>query len=286
MVKRSGTVEECVREFVTLFFPHMTRSEFEQRNRLAQLIDVQLITLNSWFYKGQCAPIGINRIRLILVLELTGFKVTGSPQLESDVSTISKLIASRVLTVKEVSSLLDVKHERIMEWITHRVQPIQEVRAKIAELSASYTEPLNQALKRWKNTLVEIGCNMPSGSAITEQPVKPKQVVHAPESKSASLVMTRPERTNGAGAYMNNLQIKRLIMETAATLVISLRGLARRIISDDFTSDERKHFRDLTVPGSEFGSNGVFELSNLLNRLCGERARREISDVTSERIQQ
>jgi hypothetical protein len=63
---------------------------------------------------------------------------------------------------------------------------------------------------------------------------------------------------------------KESLMKGFAHLVQGMLHQADFLLSDAFTSDDRDKVRQLT------GGDGIFLLSNRLNRLCGERARREI----------
>src|SRR5687767_1618342 len=60
-------------------------------------------------------------------------------------------------------------------------------------------------------------------------------------------------------------------VRTLAELINSALPLARHVASDEFTADEREQLR-LFTPIQHGRSNAVFELSNLLGRLCSESA--------------
>ena len=66
------------------------------------------------------------------------------------------------------------------------------------------------------------------------------------------------------------------IIKELAILVNKALPLAQRLESDEFTPEERERFRSLTAIQRSY-SNAVFELNNLLSRLCGESARRLLS---------
>lgn len=89
--------------------------------------------------------------------------------------------------------------------------------------------------------------------------------------KNKDKVQARPLRIPrlpiGLEPALPHVRAKDQELEIAAHLILALRPLAERIASDEFTPEERKHLREL-VKG-----DGVFHLSNALNRLCGEKAR-------------
>ena len=58
-----------------------------------------------------------------------------------------------------------------------------------------------------------------------------------------------------------------LIGNQIAASINALIPLVKVAISDVFSPDDRERVRDMASDGT-----GVFELSNLLNKLCGERA--------------
>jgi hypothetical protein len=61
------------------------------------------------------------------------------------------------------------------------------------------------------------------------------------------------------------------IIDAVAQLVLAAIPPAARMVSDEFSADERQQLREL-VKTEDQRSNGVFELSNLLNRLCSDTA--------------
>ena len=63
---------------------------------------------------------------------------------------------------------------------------------------------------------------------------------------------------------------RRLLLQTFADLVDVMLPLAKHLNSSNITSQERAKLRELT------GKDGIFKLSNLLNRLCSETARRNL----------
>jgi hypothetical protein len=62
------------------------------------------------------------------------------------------------------------------------------------------------------------------------------------------------------------------VIDALAHLILAARPLAERVESNDFSPEDRRRLRELTRV-NRGRSNAVFELSTLLNRLCGERAR-------------
>ena len=62
------------------------------------------------------------------------------------------------------------------------------------------------------------------------------------------------------------------IIELAVLNLKSLALLTPLILSERFTADDRRRFRE------QAGKGAVFKLSNELSRLCGETARREIPE--------
>lgn len=61
-----------------------------------------------------------------------------------------------------------------------------------------------------------------------------------------------------------------VVITILAHLVNGALPLARLVAGDDFSSTERRELRRLT------NATGIFDLSNTLNQLCGEEARRSI----------
>jgi hypothetical protein len=65
----------------------------------------------------------------------------------------------------------------------------------------------------------------------------------------------------GGGAMIHQQTIKETVK-----LMKKLIPLVKLIVSDEFTADERRQLRIL------LDYDGVFKLSNLINRLCSEKA--------------
>lgn len=70
------------------------------------------------------------------------------------------------------------------------------------------------------------------------------------------------------------LSERELVLQALAGLVQLTIPLAERALSNSFSPEERARLREST------GGDGIFRLSNLLNRLCGEKARERIGTTS------
>lgn len=79
---------------------------------------------------------------------------------------------------------------------------------------------------------------------------------------------TEEKHLGGMATIENrNMESKNGTVEKLAQLIRDSIPLSERVNSDEFDQKDRDKLRELT------GSDGIFRLSNLLNSLCGERAR-------------
>ena len=65
-----------------------------------------------------------------------------------------------------------------------------------------------------------------------------------------------------------------IILHSLAHMLIAALPIAKLIASNEFSTEERANLRELA------GAKTIFDLSNMLNALCGERARALASDDT------
>lgn len=64
---------------------------------------------------------------------------------------------------------------------------------------------------------------------------------------------------------------KKAVLDSLARTVAAILPLAERVLTDDYTPEDREYIR------ANAGGTGVFKAANALYRLCGERARTTIS---------
>lgn len=93
----------------------------------------------------------------------------------------------------------------------------------------------------------------------------------AKKNRLASLTKKPSEsmqKTLGKSCDQNNADN----IKTLSYMILAMLPLARRVDSDEFSAEDRRMLREMTE------RDGVFRLSNLLNRLCGEDARKSLSN--------
>ena len=160
----------------------------------------------------------------------------------------SQQVALRVITVSEASAYIGAQSSAINGMLMRCESPGKH-EIQLEELVILNREKAGTRLRKWRSILKRIG---------------------VPQSVLTNAV---------SRAHIDDLlpRISSLkdeqIVNTLAHLILATLPMAERVLSDDFSSADRSRLRELTQNGR---SNAVFELSNVLNRLCGERARKEL----------
>ncbi len=211
------------------------------------MIGVSDTTGYHWFNK-QTLPSGVNLLKLQYLLELIGYTIIERETLTKSLHELAIQLAIQALSPKDAAEYTNVSENSVMRWCAGKSNPVATMEVTLLELLELHATEAKEKKQQWQATLQELHFDsvQESNPSVQEFPL-PK---HEP-----------------------NKALRRQVIEALAQLILTAKPLAELILTDDFTPEERELLRQLT---QVVRSNGVFDLSNLLNRLCSERARRDI----------
>ncbi|MFA6445963.1 MAG: hypothetical protein WCW14_01805 [Candidatus Paceibacterota bacterium] len=227
---------ECLKHFCkNAGFDTHDRAMCRVRDGVSSLLGIDTGTGYCLFTKFRM-PQGEKLMRLQVFLELLGYVLVEREKLDMDRKNLTDLVVFRLLTIAEISRGLRIGEDTVHRLLSGRTENIDHHLTKMKELWAIYGNDVVVAKMRWSKKIGGLGLDF-----IGEQFI------------------------GGLSPFD-----KRPILTEAARLINELLPFAKRIVSDEFTPPEREELRRLTTDGRV---NGVFDLSNVLTALCGERAR-------------
>lgn len=239
-----GNTDECLR--------HAGSAKFNNdvARFIAEFVGVQYKTARRWL-RGERFPSGDILLKLRYVLEFIGYQVSELDSLKPEIKACSRLIAFGLINADEMVNELGFKLRHTLFSILHnRERTTKDRLRKMSELGIAFNDMLEESKRektvpRFLGIAEEINADVPE---ITPEPEVEETKVDVPE--------VMPE-------VYDNDQVVRIL----SYFIRSMIPLVELSLSDLFTVEERKQIR------FKSGRDGVFRLSNLLNGLCGEKAR-------------
>lgn len=245
-----GTLDECLR--------HMASTPFDTdaRDSLAKFAGVTVHPSAYRWLARRSDPVGEQLLRVRYYLEHIGYDVEELRGIDSAVADIGRMIAFRVLEVDDLvtelgyGGTMSSARSQTYRLLLGKSGQESEKMSKVRELAASFRDILDE--KRSGTPKIRPITGSGESSVDLE---RPKPVIEF----QAKAVRSQPTPSNS----------ERMVVSLAHS-VLAMIPLAEAMLSDGVSAEDRKRLRDLA------GGDGVFRLSNLLNRLCSERARNEL----------
>jgi len=240
------TFRECLKDYAGTMPAPGTRHVNESRRPMADFCGVNIRTAERWLIAGNL-PIGEPLIRLLFFLELVGYEVFELKRLERTIYRLGEMISYNVLSVQEVVGMLSYeKSSSAYRPILKGLSTTHQRSDKINTAWKSHKDEINSRREVWLSRLGKTSQTKHTSSATTPSSVR-KQT---------------GERHISLGRDPE--------LETLGYLVLAALPLAEKIVSDEFTAEDRRNLRKMT------GGDNIFRLSNALNALCGETARKQV----------
>lgn len=247
MEMKRGTLKEGLQHLCSLILVSTVNKD-EIAVTLSDLLKVDR-AFAAWV-NGECLPKGENLFKLEFLLSLVGYSVMKEMEVSSAVASLSAMVATDIYTIDDIVRATQTTEQTVHRWLSGKLDQSNSRKAIIRDLVLRRQERLSSETSIWKAKLTSLG--------LIANDDKTVQVAGAPSTSPCSVENTH-----------------QVMIDSLAGLINAAIPLAQAILSDDFTAEERRLLREATVKGR---TNGVFELSNLLSRLCGERARKEIKN--------
>lgn len=255
MAKLAMKTQEAMKDFSKRNGLDSSKRERAQtRNAICILLQMGSATGHRWFSDG-IAPLGEHLLRLRLLLRLCGYNLIEEQAIQISALQLADQIAVRTLKVENAVKFLDASsNDRVIAVATGRegISPNRE--SKIQELVKNHEKETNAKIAEWKEKISQLNLKGPEEA---------KQSVYETETgqkKKKNEPLVFPKENNKTVLIVLANQLK-------ATL-----PFAELVASDQFSAGEREELRKMA------GKYTIFNLKNVLVKLCGERARDNVSN--------
>jgi hypothetical protein len=265
------TLSQCFEQYA-LRFPG--KKNIEQRKKLARFVEVSYESTAAIWLRGAPEPVGSKKWKAIVFFSLLGYNVSELRSLRPLYRDVIYMMALHVVSDQDIYTAFHFVNKqpasRLFDVINHNqeVKPMRmaSIEAMVSRHQDDLTAAKDLFLEAYQDVLLTTSEQSGEAESVTNV------AVHTPEQTSTLVsdpvhemvpVVSVPTSKNTASA-------KGAILQSLAAMVQAMLPLAKMVVSDTFTKEDRVQLRELS------GGEGVFNLSNLLEQLCSESARKEI----------
>jgi len=250
-----GDTETCWVHYVYEVYPHNSAEEKEILIRYAR---VQEGTLRRWL--NLAMPEGQNLLRLRCFLGHRGYGVLELEKLNGLVKALVYLIADWKMSLVEASDKLGYKQTGTLIQVLLGSVGMSDERLNMwRHLIMGYADT-----KTVQKETLTFACG--DDVKTTQKETLPRDNVEVKRVEEVPvLVQFNHQELQSSIRRVNGTC--RWEVESLAALVRAMLPLAERVLSDEYTEQDRERLRTLA------NEDGVFRLSNALNGLCGPRMR-------------
>lgn len=235
-----GTLKQCLEHFSKKWhFGESGASDISLRRQIANFIGVDDGTIYRWC-QGVCLPKGEPLLRLQHFLSCLGYGVYELQSLDKEVFKAGQyILINRILPIT-VANIIGIDMDGFYRAMFGKRMLSPERMEKLESFCLSCEVDFSGNFSKFEKRF--------SGLFISNETlVRDVKAEKGKENKNVDFI---------------------------ASLILEIMPLLEKIDKDG-TKEERDRLREITkTQGGR--SNAIFELSNILNRLCSERARREI----------
>jgi hypothetical protein len=244
-----GSTSQCLADYLR-HFPDRSATEL-----MAEFCDSHYRTALGWL-RGEPLPKGLRLVKLRVFLQFVGYNVTDVIYTLNGAEPLSQLVALNLATVDEVrDELAYTKDDAVFRILHGEATSLTEGRGEVLlDFVNQHQAALEPALATARASIqkalpVQPWTTQPSGF-----PVEPDPVVSTPPVQLAEPTIP-------------SLSAK-LIITLLASYLSAAKPLADLLDSDEYTEADRTRLRAIV------GDTDFFELTNVMHRLSGPRARR------------
>lgn len=223
------------------------------RKPLLEFSGVSSGTLPRWF-AGKSAPLGSILVKVQVFLEFAGYELSECMHLPSNVKKMREYFAFGFINLEALQAEIGYADMQCVlrvllgkqRTLMHNHQSQFEL--ALSRLDDGLSGSLQIARTRLRDTLKNGRLSVPHERGVQARPI--------PQASKRTVL---EGVTNKVGSD--------IALAVFRNLILAAIPLARELVSDRFSDDERRDFRN------SVSHDGIFELSNLLNGLCSKRAR-------------
>ena len=239
-----GTTLECFEDLMGRIQP--LPEYFEKRKQLAAILGVEDSTIRRWM-SGTGVPVGMSMISLRSYLDFLGYEVEEFLQEPEVMREASRMLAFKVLSLDDMTGLLDFGH--------YSNQVLAVLRGARG-ISKEREEKFVHMVSAYRQELVQAQANLPRIVTL-ETKIEQGEDVHVAQTLSV-VAPQRDELVSVIGDSLRDEHFK--------YLTLMLLDHARYYTGSELSDEVREHLRSVV------GQRNIFELKNLLVRLCGNTA--------------
>ncbi len=243
---KAGTTLECFEDLLGQL--QVSKDYHEKRKQLAELVGVEDQTVRRWM-TGPGIPVGMSMISLRCYLDFLGYRVQEFLKLSEVLQNSSRLLAFRVMSLDDMAKL--TAHENHSDALLAVLRGVRGISAErealFRDVVSSYGKELNEAMAKLPRLIK------------TEVPPVPPvaaPVVPIVEKTVASLM-----KQETLASQSNDKRKEHFKM-----LTLVLLDYAREFTNPELPEEARDRLREVV------GQRNIFDLKNLLVRLCGNTA--------------
>lgn len=301
-----GTTKECLRHYAATLSLTNARGGRKALQPFQEFTHAHPETVYGWL-KGYSPPKGACLVRIRYFLELNGYYVAELENLSETVRDFGRLIAYNFFTFEDAVKECDFKNvDYLLRQLVGYRKPRKDQEEKMKEIVDEYEDLMEKKQEELKNLRFFQTDLLPAKIEIkqeklSEEPEKKKKREKNKKEKPYSEIISNKKtplliefekpltvlfeeieekiekeksaklKAETVMPEINFVVEKKLLIENLAGLINLARPIAKLVLSDKFSSDERRELRRLT------NDSGVFELTNDLKKLCSEKSREIIS---------
>lgn len=231
--------------------------------QIADLIGSKDTTSARRWLTGENDPSGELRIRLWHLLAELGMKSPELNKLQQEHPFgyyLGRLLALGVIDVKEMTAITGLKHTQ-QSYDILQGETAHHPTETVESLTAKYDSTLNSKIvKLHENNSLELSSSIEQASKPTDQVSK-----DTTETAVVSVEPATPDTSTAWSLGETTTKDREAFLFDIARKLADV-AVLMRILLNTCSAEERAQVR------AHLGENGMFDLSQLVNRMCGERA--------------
>lgn len=243
---KKGTTLECFEDLMKRL--QLLPDFFEKRKLFAGILGVEDQTIRRWI-SGVSVPYGVSMVSLRSHLDFLGYHVEEFAKLPDVLQDSSRLLAFHVITLDEMIRLSEFDSSSLL-GILRGVRGIsQEREDRFQQTVDAYRQELATAQSKLVRIIPIERKGDESGALATSVAVSIPALASVPVIATQSRHVARAARE-----------------ERFRDLTLNLLNFARFYVDESVSEEERDKLRSIV------GQRNIFDLKNLLVRLCGSTA--------------
>lgn len=241
-MRTQGTTLECFTDLTERIHPDL----LEKRKILASVLEVEDATVRRWM-SGTSVPVGMSMIGLRWYLDYLGYEVSELNRLPKLLQDVGRLLAFRVLSLENMAKLTGYEDypDQVLAVLRATRGLSAEREIQFRDIVGAYQQELVEKL-RTVPRLVEVR-NTPAIAVVPD-----------------NLLDKSPGRRSIVSSAIPKKGMRR--EDRFKGLVLNLLDFAQFYADPEIPEEVRDQLRTVV------GQQNIFDLKNLLSRLCGSKA--------------